>query len=299
MSLSPFNRVSVNLSISVPPQQDLSVHNTAMVTNKNLPGSVLYKLYQSVEDFIVDFPNSTDPEEFSWGTTFYAGNPTGNLFVIHTETPTSDTSTDVSTAVLNALQQIENTAVEGMPASFYTVSISNGDEIFYSDQQIVAEIENFAASTPPSNPLAGQLWYNTSSGAIAQSGLTYDGNTLSQKSSNQDNPYEIITGVTITGLNVTNGSRTIVAAYPRASFSQMIYDYVTIRTSPSSPSLVMQGGGFVSSDGTNILGTSFGLQTGSGSTLSLSAGTSSDAALTLNGLRTETYTVKVNFRIIK
>ena len=29
------------------------------------------------------------------------------------------------------------------------------------DTNFVHQIENFAASTPPANPLRGQLWYNT------------------------------------------------------------------------------------------------------------------------------------------
>jgi hypothetical protein len=146
MTVDIYNRVNVNFSIGVPPQEDLSVHNTAMVTDKALPASALYKLYQSVDDFIVDFPNSTAPEEYTWGTAFFSENSNGNLFVIHTELPTSDTSTDISTAILNALNEIEESALSGQPSSFYTVSISNGDDIFYSDEQVVAEIKALEGS---------------------------------------------------------------------------------------------------------------------------------------------------------
>jgi len=146
MSIDIFNRVNCKFKIGVPPSQDLSVHNTAMVTDKALPGSVLYKLYQSVDDFIVDFPSSTAPEEYTWGTAFFSENSNGNLFVIHTTKPDSDTSTDVSTAILTALNEIEESALSGQPSSFYTVSISNGDDIFYSDEQVVAEIKALEAS---------------------------------------------------------------------------------------------------------------------------------------------------------
>jgi hypothetical protein len=146
MTIDIFNRVVVDLTLSVPPVSELSVNNTAMVTNKTLPGSVLYKLYQDVADFIVDFPSDTAPEEFTWGTAFYAANPNGVLFAIHTVTPTTDAGTEVSTAILNALQAIQENAEIGAPESFYTVSISNGDEIFYSDAQVVAELTNLAAS---------------------------------------------------------------------------------------------------------------------------------------------------------
>ena len=144
-----FNPVNVDLTISVPQVTDVSTHNVAMVTSRTLPGSVVYKLYTNVTDFIVDFPADTAPEENSWGTQFYANNEAGNLFAINTPVPDSDVSVVVSTAILNALALIAADATISPINSFYLVSAANGDELFYSDVQVVAELTNLEASGKP------------------------------------------------------------------------------------------------------------------------------------------------------
>jgi hypothetical protein len=146
MALSPFKRVNVNLTISVPAVLNNSVHNTAVATADTIPGSLPYKWYNNVDDWTTDFTSGSAPESFSWGVAYYATNPNGNLLAVHTTLPTTDTETNVSTAILAALTAIKYESSDVWPNSFYTVSITNGDEIFYSDQQVVAELENFESS---------------------------------------------------------------------------------------------------------------------------------------------------------
>lgn len=45
------------------------------------------------------------------------------------------------------------------------------------DTNFVHVLENFAASTPPDNPLRGQLWYNTSTGTMNVCPTDYESNT--------------------------------------------------------------------------------------------------------------------------
>jgi hypothetical protein len=144
--LSPFDRVDVNLTISVPPAQDLSVHNTAMVTYSPLPNDALYKAYYDVKTFITDFPVATYPEDNSWGSTFYSNNTSGVLIVIHCTKPSADTDVTVSTAILQTLDELEASVTPGTPSSFYTVSFANADDLFYSDLQVVSELEALEAS---------------------------------------------------------------------------------------------------------------------------------------------------------
>jgi hypothetical protein len=144
---------------------------------------------------------------------------------------------------------------------------------------------------------------NTPNGAIAQSGFTYDGNTLIQKSSTQNTPKQILSGVTLENINVTLGSRTVILSYPKSDFRQLNYEYTFLRTSPASPSRVMVGAGFTTSDGTNTINYPYTLaiaQPSGGPAIGLSANTGQpDATYTINGTATETYTVKINFSIIK
>jgi hypothetical protein len=142
----------------------------------------------------------------------------------------------------------------------------------------------------------------TEHGANAQSGLTYDGQSLSIKSTTPNTPYEIVSAITYDNLVVTSGSRTPVLVYPKSGFTRMSYDYVLVRKSPATPPLVMLASGALGTDGSNVYAAGiYGFTTGSGSSLSASATTASypDVVITLNGLRAETYSLKLSFKIMR
>ena len=168
------------------------------------------------------------------------------------------------------------------------------------NRNFVQIVENFAADTPPANPLKGQLWFNTTL------------NTLNVcPSDNQTNPLAWLTltsvnsggsttlgNVTVTGnvttnnIAVTNTFSSDTVSTRMATVSDTITSATGVFTSGTIPSLTSQT---ITTGGSSTSGTLTGVWTVIGSTqtggnaLAIQSGNISFTQRSVNGIKCDNY----------